>query len=158
MTFAVPAAGPDEPEAVGSGAWQEPEISVSLSVADDTAELMALVTELIDSGRDGVIRGRIEAPGRQGRQRRRGCDWMITSVRRLAREADSILACESIACDRGLARYWRRPPGGRKERRSMATITAATTANDAAAACQWLRGRLAYLGLKGRRRRAPGPA
>jgi hypothetical protein len=34
---------------------------------------------------------------------------MITSIRRLAREADSILAYEGIACDRGLARYWRRP-------------------------------------------------
>jgi hypothetical protein len=34
---------------------------------------------------------------------------MIASVNALARQAEEILAFEGIACDRGLARYWRRP-------------------------------------------------
>ena len=34
---------------------------------------------------------------------------MITSAGRLARRAEAILAYEGMACDRGLARYWRRP-------------------------------------------------
>lgn len=110
MTFSVPAAGQDEPEAAGPGAWQEPEISVPASVIGDTAELMALVAELIDASRDGVIRGRIEALlEAKGAEPRPAADWMITSVRRLAREAGAVLSFEGIACDRGLARYWRRP-------------------------------------------------
>jgi len=95
MSFAIPAAG------------QEPEVSVPVSVIGDAAELMALVAELIDSSRDGVIRARIEALlEAKGAEPRPAADWMITSVRRLAREAGSILACEGISCDRGLARYW----------------------------------------------------
>jgi hypothetical protein len=66
---------------------EEPEISVPVSVIGDAAELLALVAELIDT-----------AP-----------DWMIASVRALADQADAILAFEGMACDRGLARYWRRP-------------------------------------------------
>jgi hypothetical protein len=110
MSFAIPAAGHGEPGAAVPGAWQEPEISVPVSVIGDTAEIMTLVAELIDTSRDGVIRERIEAllEGR-GAEPRPAADWMITSVRRLARETDAVLACEGIACDRGLARYWRRP-------------------------------------------------
>ena len=76
---------------------------------------MALVAELIDASRDGVIRERIEALlDAKGAEPRPAADWMITSVRRLAREADAILAYEGIACDRGLARYWRRPQARRQ--------------------------------------------
>jgi hypothetical protein len=92
------------------GYGREPEISVPVSVIGDTAELMALVAELIDAGRDGVIRARIEALlEAKGAEPRPAADWMITSVRRLAREAGSVLSFEGISCDRGLARYWRRP-------------------------------------------------
>lgn len=99
MSFTVPAAPQDEPE-----------ITVPVSVVGDAAELMTLVAELIDSSRDGVIRARIEALlDAKGAEDRPAADWLITSVRRLAREADAILACEGIACDRGLARYHRRP-------------------------------------------------
>ena len=49
MSFTVPASR------------DEPEISVPVSVIGDAAELMALVAELIDASRDGVIRARIEA-------------------------------------------------------------------------------------------------
>jgi hypothetical protein len=107
MSFTVPAAGQDEPGAVVPGAWQDPEISVPVSVIGDAAELMALVAELIDASRDGVVRARIEALlEAKGAEPGPAADWMITSIRRLAREADSILACEGISCDRGLARYW----------------------------------------------------
>lgn len=113
MSFTVPASGPGEPEAAVS--WEEPEISVPVSVIGDTAELMALVAELIDSSRDGVVRARAEALlEAKGAEPRLAADWMITSIRRLAREADSILACEGIACDRGLARYWRLPRAPRQ--------------------------------------------
>jgi hypothetical protein len=98
MSFTIPAAG------------QEREVSVPVSVVGDAAELMTLVAELIDSSRDGVIRTRIEALlDAKGAEPRPAADWLITSVRRLAREADAILAYEGIACDRGLARYRRRP-------------------------------------------------
>jgi hypothetical protein len=112
MSFTVPGTGQGDPGA--AGAWQEPEIRVPVSVIGDAAEILALVAELIDSGRDGVIRARIEALlDARGAEPRPAADWMITSVRRLAREADAILACEGIACDRGLARYWRRPQARR---------------------------------------------
>lgn len=110
MSFTIPAARQDEPGGTAPGGWHEPEISVPVSVIGDAAELMTLVAELIDAGRDGVIRERVEALlDAKGAEPGPAADWMITSVRRLAREADSILACEGIACDRGLARYWRRP-------------------------------------------------
>ena len=109
MSFTVPAAGQGEPEAAVPGAWQEPEISVPVSVIGDAAELMTLVAELIDSSRDDVVRARIEALlEAKGAEPGPAADWMITSIRRLAGEADSILAYEGISCDRGLARYWRR--------------------------------------------------
>jgi hypothetical protein len=110
MSIAIPAAGQDEPEGAAPGGWQEPEISVPVSVIGDAAELMALVAELIDASRDSVIRTRIEALlEAKGAEPRPAADWMITSIRRLAREADAILACEGVSCDRGLARYHRRP-------------------------------------------------
>jgi hypothetical protein len=105
MSFTIPA-GQDEPGAGG----QEPEISVPVSALGDAAELMALVAELIDSSRDGVIRARIEALlDAKGAEPGPAADWMIASVNALARAAEEILAFEGIACDRGLARYWRRP-------------------------------------------------
>jgi hypothetical protein len=108
MSFTVPASPQGEPQAADPDAWQEPDITVPVSVIGDTAELMALVAELID--RDGVIRGRIEALlDAKGAEPGPAADWMITSVRRLAARAEAILACEGMACDRGLARYWRRP-------------------------------------------------
>jgi hypothetical protein len=115
MSFTVPAAGQDEPGGAVPGAWQDPEISVPVSVIGDAAELMALVAELIDSSRDGVARARIEALLKaKGAEPGPAAGWMITSIRRLAREAESILACEGISCDRGLARYWRRPQARRQ--------------------------------------------
>ena len=115
MSIAIPAAGQDEP---GAGAWQEPEISVPVSVIGDAAELAALVAELIDAGRDGVIRTRIEALlEAKGAEPGPAADWMITSVRRLAGEAGSVLSREGISCDQGLARYWRLPATRRREGR-----------------------------------------
>jgi hypothetical protein len=108
MSFTVPGTGQGDPGA--AGAWQEPEIRVPVSVIGDAAELMALVAELGEASRDGVIRERIEALlEAKGAEPRPAADWIITSVRRLAREAEGILSCEGIAADRGLARYWRRP-------------------------------------------------
>ena len=104
MSFTVPAAPQDEPE-----------ISVPVSVIGDAAELMALVAELIDASRDGVIRTRIEALlEAKGAEPRPAADWMITSIRGLARDADAVLAYEGVSCDRGLARYWRRPQARRQ--------------------------------------------
>jgi len=58
---------------------------------------------------------RIEAlMDRKGAEPGPAADWMITSVRRLATQADAILAYEGMACDRGLARYWRRPQARRQ--------------------------------------------
>ena len=110
MSFTIPA-GQDEPEAaVPGGGQDEPEISVPVSVIGDAAELLALVAELIDAGRDGVIREQVEALlDAKGAEPRPAAGWMIASVNALARKADAILAFEGIACDRGLARYWRRP-------------------------------------------------
>jgi hypothetical protein len=97
MSFTVPAAGQDEPE-----------ISVPVSVIGDAAELLALVAELIDTAPG--IRGQVEAlMDRKGAEPGPAADWMIASVTALARKAEEILAYEGIACDRGLACYWRRP-------------------------------------------------
>jgi len=98
MPFTVPAVPLDE----------EPEISVPVSVIGDTAELLTLVAELIDTAPGS--REQVEALlGRKGAEPGPAADWMIASVRALANEAKEILAFEGVACDRGLARYWRRP-------------------------------------------------
>jgi hypothetical protein len=107
MSFTIPAAG------------QEPEISVPVSVIGDAAELMTLVADLIGASRDGVIRERIEALlDARGAEPGPAADWMITSVRALANQADAILAREGMTCDRGLARYWRRPQARLQEGRT----------------------------------------
>ncbi len=103
MSFTVPAAGQDEPE-----------ISVPVSVIGGVAELAAPVAELIDTAPG--IRGQVEAlMDRKGAEPGPAADWMIASVTALARRAEEILAFEGIACDRGLARYWRRPATRRQE-------------------------------------------
>lgn len=105
MSFTVPAVPQDEPE-----------IIVPVSVIGDTAELLALVAELIDTAAGGVVRAEIEAlMDRKGAEPGPAADWMIASVTALARQADAILAFEGIACDRGLASYWRRPATRRPE-------------------------------------------
>jgi hypothetical protein len=100
MSFTVPAAASQD----------EPEVSVPVSVIGDAAELLALVAELIDTAPGGAVRAQIEAlMARKGAEPGPAADWMIASAGALARQAEEILAFESIACDRGLARYWRRP-------------------------------------------------
>jgi hypothetical protein len=99
MSFTVPAAPQDEPQ-----------VSVPVSVIGDAAELLALVAELIGTAPGGAVRAQIEAlMARKGAEPGPAADWMIASVGALARQAEEILAFEGIACDRGLARYWRRP-------------------------------------------------
>jgi hypothetical protein len=88
----------------------EPDVAVPASVVGDAAEVLALIGELIDADPDGLTRARIEALlDAKGAEPRPAADWLVTSVRRLAREAEAILAREGIACDRGLAGYWRLP-------------------------------------------------
>ena len=158
MSFTIPAAGQDEPEAAVPDAWQEPEISVPVSVIGDAAELMTLVAELIDASRDGVIRERIEALlDAKGAEPRPAADWMITSVGapRQGRRRRSSPTRESPATGAWPATGG--APGPATGRMTvMATITAATAANDAAAAYQRLRGHLAYLGLKAAADALPG--
>jgi len=99
MSFTVPAVPQDEPE-----------VGIPAGTAGQAAEILALAAELIDASPDGALRARIEAlMDAKGADPGPAADWMITSVRALAREMDAILAAEGIACDRGLARYWRRP-------------------------------------------------
>jgi hypothetical protein len=94
--------------AVPGASQGEPEITVPVSVIGDAAELLALVAELIDPAPGA--RGQVEAlMDRKGAEPGPAADWMIASVNALARAAEEILAFEGIACDRGLARYWRRP-------------------------------------------------
>jgi hypothetical protein len=86
----------------------EPEITVPVSVIGDAAELAALAAELIDTapGARGQVEALMEAKGAEPGP---AADWMIASIGALARRAEEILAFEGIACDRGLAAYWRRP-------------------------------------------------
>jgi len=109
MPFTVPAVPSEEPETIVPAVLpEEPEISVPVSVIGDTAELLTLVAELIDTAPGS--REQVEALlGRKGAEPGPAADWMIASVRALANEAKEILAFEGVACDRGLARYWRRP-------------------------------------------------
>jgi len=94
--------------AVPGASQGEPEVTVPVSVLRDAAELLALVAELIDTAPGA--RGQVEALlDRKGAEPGPAADWMIASVNALARAAEEILAFEGIACDRGLARYWRRP-------------------------------------------------
>ena len=94
--------------AVPGASQGEPEVTVPVSVIGDAAELLALVAELIDTAPGA--RGQVEAlMDRKGAAPGPAADWMIASVNALARQAEEILAFEGIACDRGLARYWRRP-------------------------------------------------
>jgi hypothetical protein len=85
-----------------------PDVAVPASVVGDAAEVLNLIGELIDHDADGVIRARIEAfLGAAGAEPRPAADWLVASVRRLAREAEAILAYEGISVDRGLPGYWR---------------------------------------------------
>jgi len=86
----------------------EPEIAVPASVIGGAAELLALAAELIDTapGARGQVEALMEAKGAEPGP---AADWMIASIGALARRAEEILAFEGIACDRGLAAYWRRP-------------------------------------------------
>src|ERR1700689_3589324 len=103
MSFTVPAALQDEPE-----------VTVPVSVIGGGAGLLALVAELIDT--TPGARGQVEAlMDRKGAEPGPAADWMIASVTALARKAEQILAYEGIACDRGLASYWRRPAPRRPE-------------------------------------------
>jgi hypothetical protein len=93
---------------VPGAAQDEPEVTVPVSVVGGAAELLALVAELLDTAPGA--RGQVEALlDRKGAEPGPAADWMIASVNALARQAEEILAFEGIACDRGLARYWRRP-------------------------------------------------
>lgn len=86
----------------------EPEVTVPVSVVGGAAELLALVAELIDTAPGA--REQVEAlMDRKGAEPGPAADWMIASVWALARQAEEILAYEGMACDRGLAAYWRRP-------------------------------------------------
>lgn len=92
----------------------EPEITVPVSVIGGAAELLALVAELIDT--TPGAREQVEAlMDGKGAEPGPAADWMIASIAALARQADAILAFEGIACDRGLARYWRCPGTRRQE-------------------------------------------
>lgn len=96
MSIAVPAIPADEPE-----------VTVPVSVVGGAAELLALVAELIDTAPGA--RDQVEAlMDRKGAEPGPAADWMIASIGALARRAEEILAFEGMACDRGLARYWRR--------------------------------------------------
>lgn len=102
MSFAVP--------------QDEPEIAVPVSVIGGAAELLALVAELVNTAPGGAVRAEIEAlMNRKGAEPGPAADWMIASAVALARQAEEILAFEGIACDRGLASYWRRPANRRLE-------------------------------------------
>ena len=82
----------------------------------DAAEILNLIGDLIDHDGDGVIRARIEAfLDAAGAEPRPAADWLIASVRRLARESETILAYEGISVDRRLPCYWRHPRARRQE-------------------------------------------
>ena len=112
MPLAVPGTPQDEPETDVPG---EPEIMVPASVIGDTAELMTLVLELINTG-PGIPRAIEALMDSKGVEPRPAADWMIASIAALAKRADSILAYEGIACDRGLALYWQNRLGTQPER------------------------------------------
>jgi hypothetical protein len=94
----------------------EPDVAVPASVVGDAAEILNLIGELIDHDRDGAVRARIEALlDAAGAEPRPAADWLIASVRRLAREAEAILAYEGISAGRRLPDYWRPPRARRQE-------------------------------------------
>lgn len=94
----------------------EPDVAVPVSVVGDAAEILNLIGDLIDHDGDGVIRARIEAfLDAAGAEPRPAADWLIASVRRLARESEAILAYEGISVGRCLPCYWRHPRARRQE-------------------------------------------
>lgn len=100
MSRTVPGSAPEEPE--------EPQILVPASFVGDTAELMTLVAELIDTvpGVCEQVRAFMDARGAEPVP---AADWMTVSVIALARQARDILAFEGMAFEPGLDAY-RRPP------------------------------------------------
>jgi hypothetical protein len=73
---------------------------------------MSLAVPAAPQGEPGIsvpgARGQVEAlMDRKGAEPGPAADWMIASIGALARQAEEILASEGIACDRGLACYWR---------------------------------------------------
>jgi hypothetical protein len=90
-----------------------PKVAVSAWTIGEAAEILALAVELIDTAPGGAVRAQIEAlMDRKGADPVRAADWMITSVRTLAKEMDGVLAAEGIGYDQALARYSRHPAAG----------------------------------------------
>jgi len=93
-----------------AGLADEPDITAPAGTIGAAAEILALAAELIDTSPGNGIQAQIAAfLDRKGAEPEPAAAWMITSIRVLAAELNAVLAAEGIACDRRLARYWRRP-------------------------------------------------
>ncbi len=97
MTFTMPAVPADEPD-----------VTVPAGTIGEAAEILALLS--------GLLAAELEAAAAAARflDRKGACplpaaSWLIAGTGRVAGELEEILAAEGIACDRFLARYWRRP-------------------------------------------------
>ena len=149
MSFTFPAAGRRRPRCRRAGG------RVPASVIGDAAEVLALIADSSTPAAT-ALRARIEALlDAKGAEPRPAADWLIASVRRLAREADASRP-RGHRLRPGPGPLLAAPAGPAKEAAVMARITAATAANDAAAAYQRLRGHLAYLGLNAAADALPG--
>jgi len=86
----------------------EPDVCVPASLVGGAAEILALVGDMAGHDRDGTFRARVEDFMEEiGAEPRAAADWLLGSVRRLAREAEEALAREGVAVDRELPCYWR---------------------------------------------------
>lgn len=86
----------------------EPDVCVPASLIGGAAEILALVGDMAGHDRDGTFRARVEDfMDEIGAEPKAAADWLIGSVRRLAREAGDALAREGVPVDRELPCYWR---------------------------------------------------
>lgn len=86
----------------------EPDVCVPASLIGGAAEVLALIGDIAGHDPGGAFRGRVEDfMDEIGAEPRPAADWLIGSVRRLAREAEDALAREGIEVDRELPCYWR---------------------------------------------------
>ncbi|MGD0608588.1 MAG: hypothetical protein ABSA53_33985 [Streptosporangiaceae bacterium] len=97
MSFTVPAAGQDEPDA-----------AVAAGTIGEAAEILALISGLLAAEPEaGTAAARYL--GALGAYPLPALSWLMEGAGRLAGELEAALAAEGIACDRVLPRYWRRP-------------------------------------------------
>jgi hypothetical protein len=86
----------------------EPDVAVPAGTIGEAAEILALAGELI-AAEPGIAAAAARLLESRGADPGPAASWLLAGFSRVAGELEAALAAGGVACDRVLARYWRRP-------------------------------------------------